>query len=169
MSRVLKQAIGWGRRDVHRARRRAAARHARLDRLMGLPASQQRALAEIETALADEHPGLGPLFDIFTGLAGQEPMPVTERVTDRPRRFPWQRRMWPTVAGVVGLAVVTVVLFTLSLTLPSRPTCTGTVVSIAARIQASPTGSQASCATRQSEPDKTGPAGASTTRVKSAG
>jgi hypothetical protein len=163
MSRLLKQAIGWGRRDVRRARRRAAARHARPDRVIGLPASQQRALAEIEKTLADEHPGLGPLFDIFTGLAGQEPMPVTERVTARPRRLPLQRRMWPTVAGVVGLALVTVVVFTLSLTLPSRPTCTGTVVSIAARIQPSPTGSQASCSTGQSEPAKSGPAGAGTT------
>jgi hypothetical protein len=136
---------------------------------MSLPTSQQRALDQIEKALADDHPGLGPLFATFTRLVGNEAMPVTERVTARPRRLPWRRRMWPTIAGVVGLALVSVALFTLSLTLPSRPTCTGTVVSIAARIQASPTGSQASCATRQSEPDKTGPAGASTTRVKSAG
>ena len=66
----------------------------------------------------------------------------------------------PTVAGVVGLALVTVVVFTLSLTLPSRPTCTGTVVSIAARMTPLPTGSQAACATKQSEPSKTRPAGA---------
>ena len=168
MSRVLKQAINWGRRDVRRARRRAAG-PARQDRVTSLPTGQQRALDEIEKTLSDEHPSLGPLFDIFTGLAGQEPMPVTERVTGRPRRLPWQRRMWPTVAGVVGLALVTVVLFTLSLTLPSRPTCTGTVVSIAARMQASPTASQASCATQQGEPSRTGPARAGTTRVKSVG
>ena len=65
-------------------------------------------------------------------------MPATERVTAPRWRLPWQRRMWPTVAGVVGLALVAVALFTLSLTLPSRPTCTGTVVSIAARMQAAP-------------------------------
>jgi hypothetical protein len=41
-----------------------------------------------------------------------------------------------------------VVLFTLSLTLPSRPMCSGTAVSIAARMQAAPTGSQAACATQ---------------------
>jgi hypothetical protein len=136
---------------------------------MSLPASQQRALDQIEKTLADDHPSLGPLFDIFTGLAGREAMPVTERVTDRPQRLPWRWRMWPTVAGVVGLALVTVTLFTLSLTLPSRPSCTGTVISIAARTQAVPTGSQGACATQQSEPSKTGPATAGTTRAKSGG
>ena len=138
------------------------------DRVM-LPASQQRALDQIEKTLADDHPSLGPLFDIFTGLAGREAMPVTERVTARPRRLPWQRRMWPTVTGVVGLALVTVVLFTLSLTLPSRPACTGTVASIAARMQAAPTGSQAACATQQSGPSPTGPATAGTPHDKSGG
>ena len=139
------------------------------DRVMSLPASQQRALAEIEKTLADDHPGLGSLFATFTKLVGQEPMPVTERVTAQPRRLPSRRRMWPTLAGVVGLALVTVVLFTLSLTLPSRPSCTGTVVSIAARVQAVPTGNQAACATQQSEPSKTGPATAGTPRAKSGG
>ena len=156
MSHVLKQAISWGRRDdaEHAAERRPAWQ----DGVMSLPTSQQRALSQIEKTLADDHPGLGPLFAIFTGLVGQEAMPVTERVTEaRPRRLPWQRRMWPTVAGVVGLALVTVVLFTLSLTLPSRPTCTGTVVSIAARMQPLPTGSQAACATQQSEPSQDAP------------
>jgi hypothetical protein len=129
---------------------------------MNLPARQQRALSQIEKTLADDHPGLGPLFAIFTRLAGQEAMPVTERVTDRSWRLPWQRRwrwprrVWPTAAGVVGLAMMTVVLLTLSLTLPSRPGCTGTTDSIAARIQAVPTGSQAACATRQGDPATTG-------------
>jgi hypothetical protein len=132
---------------------------------MSLPTSQQRALSQIEKTLADDHPSLGPLFATFTRLAGQEAMPVTERVTIRP----WQRRMWPTAAGVVGLALVTVALFTLSLTLPSRPTCTATTVSIAAPMQALPTGSQAACTTRQSEPTKTSPARAGTTGAKSAG
>ena len=136
---------------------------------MSLPASQQRALSQIEKTLADDHPGLGPLFDIFTGLAGREAMPVTERVTDRSWRLPWPRRMWPTVAGVVGLALVTVVLFTLSLTLPSRPACTGTTVSIAARMQPLPDGSQAACATQQGEPAKTRPAGAGATHARSNG
>jgi hypothetical protein len=139
------------------------------DRVMCLPASQQRALDEIEKALAHDHPALGPLFATFTKVVGQEPMPVTERVAAQPRRLPWRRRMWPTVAGVVGLALVTVVLFTLSLTLPSRPGCTGTVVSIAARMQAAPTGTQAACATQQSGPGTTGPATAGTTHAKSGG
>jgi hypothetical protein len=136
---------------------------------MSLPTSQQRALSQIEKTLADDHPGLGPLFATFTRLAGQEAMPVTERVTARSWRMPWQRRMWPTAAGVVGLALVAVALFTLSLTLPSRPACTATAVSIAARMQSVPTGSQAACATQQSEPIKTGPGRAGTTHAKSAG
>jgi hypothetical protein len=135
---------------------------------MSLPTGQQRALDQIEKSLALDHPALGPLFATFTRVVGQEPMPVTERVTARLRRLPWQRRMWPTVAGVVGLALVTVALFTLSLTLPNRPSCTGTVVSITARMQALPTGSQAACATQQSEPSKTRPARAGTTHAKPA-
>jgi hypothetical protein len=77
---------------------------------MSLPASQQRALNRIEETLADDYPGLGPLFAIFTRLAGQEAMPVTERVTTRrwrSRRMWRMWRMWPTVAAVVGLAMVT--------------------------------------------------------------
>jgi hypothetical protein len=135
---------------------------------MSLPPSQQRALSQIEKTLADDHPGLESLFATFTRLAGQESMPVTERVTAR-RRLPWQRRMWPTAAGVIGLALVTVVLFTLSLTLPDRPACSATAVSIAARIQSVPTGSQAACATQQSGPSRTGPARADTAHAKSAG
>jgi hypothetical protein len=77
---------------------------------MSLPVSQQRALNRIEEALAHDQPGLGPLFAIFTRLVGQEAMPVTERVTARPRRSRSPRRMWrmwPTVAAVIGLAMVT--------------------------------------------------------------
>jgi hypothetical protein len=135
---------------------------------MSLPTGQQRALDQIEKSLALDHPALGPLFATFTRVVGQEPMPVTERVRARPRRLPWPRRMWPTIAGVVGLALVTVALFTLSLTLPNRPACTGTVGSIAARMQAVPTGSQAACATQQSEPSKARPAGAGITHATSA-
>jgi translation initiation factor 1 (eIF-1/SUI1) len=136
---------------------------------MSLPASQQRALDEIEKTLADDHPGLEPLFATFTRLVGNEAMPGTEQVTIRPRRLPLQRRMGPTVAAVVGLAVAAVVLFTLSLTLPTRPACTGTVVSVAARIQSVPSGSQAACSTQPSEPSKTGPARAGATRATSGG
>jgi hypothetical protein len=125
---------------------------------MSLPAGQQRALSQIEKTLAGDHPDLAPLFDIFTGLAGRDTMPATERVTTPRWRLPRQRRMWPTAAGVVGLALLAVALFTLSLTLPSRPTCTGTVVSIAARMQALPTGNQATCATQPGGPSKSSPA-----------
>jgi Protein of unknown function (DUF3040) len=136
---------------------------------MSLPTGQQRALDQIEKTLAYDHPALGRLFADFTRVVGQEPMPVTERVKAWPRRWPWQRRMWPTVAGVVGLALVTVALFTLSLTLPSRPSCTGTVGSLAATMQALPTGSQAACATQPSKPGKTHPATAGITHARSAG
>lgn len=124
---------------------------------MSLPTGQQRALSQIEKTLADDHPGLGAVFATFTSLACEEAMPATEQITTPPWRLPRQRRMWLTAAGVVGLALVAVAVFTLSLALPSRPTCTGTVVSIAARAQPLPTGNQAACAT-QSGPSKTSPA-----------
>jgi hypothetical protein len=60
------------------------------DSVMSLPASQWRALNQIEKTLASDHPGLGPLFAVFTRLTGHEAMPVTERGTG----WPWWR-MWP--------------------------------------------------------------------------
>ena len=87
MSHVLKQAISYG-----PVQQRRGAGRAGQDRVMSLPTSQQRALDQIEKTLADDHPGLGPLFATFTRLVGQEAMPVTEQVTDRPRRLPWPRR-----------------------------------------------------------------------------
>ncbi len=57
--------------------------------MMSLPTSQQRALNRIEKTLAHDHPGLGPLFAIFTALVDREAMPVTERVTGRPWRSRW--------------------------------------------------------------------------------
>jgi hypothetical protein len=56
----------------------------------GLPAGQRRALNRIKRTLADDDLRLGPLFAIFTRLAGYEPMPATERVTAPPW---WRRRM----------------------------------------------------------------------------
>jgi hypothetical protein len=58
---------------------------------MSWPASQRRALSQIEKTLAADHPGLGPLFAIFTRLTDQEAMPVTEQAR------PWRLRqvMWP--------------------------------------------------------------------------
>ena len=99
---------------------------------MSLPGRQRRALVQIEQSLADDHPGLGPLFAVFTSLTREEAMPVTERVTARPWRRrgprwrPWRprqrrgrprqhpgrprRRMWPGLATVAVLAVATGVL-----------------------------------------------------------
>jgi hypothetical protein len=60
---------------------------------MGLPGGQQRALNRIEKTLADDDPRLGPLFAIFTRLAGHEAMPATERVTAPPWRIRRIRRI----------------------------------------------------------------------------
>jgi hypothetical protein len=116
---------------------------------MGLPASQRRALNQIEKALADDHPSLGPLFAVFARLAGQEAMPVTERVTARRWWQPWwQRRMWPAVATVIGLAMITGALLTLSLRLPGPQVCKDTVVAVAAHVRSVPTVGRPACATR---------------------
>ena len=116
---------------------------------MSLPASQLRALNLIEKTLADDHPGLGPLFAIFTRLTGHEPMPVTERVTARR----WQgRRMWPTVVTLFGLTMATGVLLTLSLLMSGPQVCVpSTVTAGAAHARSVPTGRQAACATQQNK------------------
>ena len=86
---------------------------------MSLPAGQRRALNLIEKTLADDHPGPGPLFAIFTSLAGHEAMPLTERVTARRQR---RMRVWvrvrPGIATAVGLAMAMGALLALSLMLP---------------------------------------------------
>jgi hypothetical protein len=105
---------------------------------MSLPASEQRALNQIEKTLADDHPSLGPLFAIFTRLTGHEAMPATERVTVRP----W-RRTWPAVVTLVGLAMAIAALLTLSLMLPGPQVCaTGRVTRVAAHTRSVPTGRQ---------------------------
>jgi len=120
--------------------------------MMSLPTSQQRALDQIEKTLADDHPSLSPLFAIFTGLAGLEAMPVTERVTARPWWLRWQRWVSPTVATLVGLAMAAVALFTISLTMPRPQVCPSTAITAAAaaHIQSVPIGRLPACATQQS-------------------
>jgi hypothetical protein len=131
---------------------------------MSLPASQQRALNQIEKTLADDHPSLGPMFAIFTGLTGHEAMPVIERVTARPWRWRWPMR--PGVVIVVALAMVTGALLTLSLVLPSTRLCAPGTVTVATRTQAAAAGPQpaAACPTQQSttqqnKPGKTSQSG----------
>lgn len=125
---------------------------------MSLPASQRRALNQIEKSLADDHPGLGALFAAFTRLTGQETMPVTEQVTVRPWR--WQRRMRPGVVTVVGLAMATGALLTLSLMLPGPQVCVpGNVPPAAAYGRSVPTGRQPACATQQTKPAGTSQSG----------
>jgi hypothetical protein len=57
---------------------------------MSLPAGQQRALNRIEKNLADDDFGLGPLFAIFTSLAGKgraraQLPPSSRRTCSQPR------------------------------------------------------------------------------------
>ena len=125
---------------------------------MSLPASQRRALNLIEKTLADDHPGLGPLFAIFTRLADHEAMPLTERVTARR-----QRRMRPAVAAAVGLAMAMGALLALSLMLPSPRVCApGTVTPASAHTRSAPAGHQPACATQQGKPGTTSQGGAYT-------
>ena len=127
---------------------------------MSLPASQRRALNQIERTLADDHPSLGPLFAIFTRLTGREAMPVTERVTARQWR--WQGRWRPRLVTLVALAMAMGVLVTISLMLPGPQQCatdTGTLTSAVAHAQAVPTGRQAACPPPQNSQSKTGQRG----------
>ena len=129
---------------------------------MSLPASQRRALNQIERTLADDHPSLGPLFAIFTRLTGREAMPVTERVTARQWRWRWQRRWRPRLVTLVALAMAMGVLVTISLMLPGPQQCatdTGTLTSAVAHAQAVPTGRQAACPPPQNSQSKTGQRG----------
>jgi hypothetical protein len=120
---------------------------------MSLPASQLRALNLIEKALADDHPGLGPLFAIFTKLTGHEPMPVTEQVMAR-----WWRTMWPAVVTLVGLTMAAGGLLTLSLLMSGPQVCVpSTVTTVAAHARSVPTGRQPACATQQNKPGTTSP------------
>jgi hypothetical protein len=137
---------------------------------MSLPASQRRALVQIEQSLADDHPSLGPLFAVFTSLTGQQAMPVTERVTARPWRRPARRRRpagrrrrtRPGVGTVVVLAVATGMLLTLSLLLRGPRMCaSGTFASVAAQARSVPSGRQAACATQQNKPSNTSQSGLS--------
>ena len=115
---------------------------------MSLPAGQQRTLDRIEKTLTHDHPGLGPLFAIFTKLVSHEAMPVTERVTarrSRPRS--WQLR--PAIATLVGLGVAVVALFALSLTLPNSQECPASVSTAAAHMSSVPAGRVAACTTQQ--------------------
>jgi hypothetical protein len=129
---------------------------------MSLPASQRRALNQIERTLADDHPSLGPLFAIFTRLTGREAMPVTERVTARRWRWRWQRRWRPRLVTLVALAMAMGVLVTISLMLPGPQECgtdTGTLTSAVAHARAVPTGHQAACPPPQNSQSKTGQRG----------
>jgi len=113
---------------------------------MSLSAGQQRALNQIEKALADDDLRLGLLFSAFTRLAGHEAMPVTEPIAGPPRRG--IRRMRSAVVTVIGLAMVTSV-FILSQALPSQQVCPSTITAVSAHVQSAGTGRQPACKPRQ--------------------
>ncbi|HEY1627009.1 MAG TPA: hypothetical protein VGG16_24760 [Streptosporangiaceae bacterium] len=124
---------------------------------MSSPASQRRALSQIEKALADDHPGLGPLFAVFTRQTGDEPMPVTERVT----AWRWQRRrMWPAVVTLAGLTVAIGVLLAISLLLPGPQVCVAsTVTTVAAHARLVPSGRQPGGAIQPNKPGQASQSG----------
>jgi hypothetical protein len=134
----------------------AGLREASQDRVMSLPASQRRALNQIEKTLADDHPSLGPLFAIFTRLTGREAMPVNERVTARP----WRWRVRPAVLTLFGLAMAIGTLVAISLTLPGPQVCAaGTVTPVAAPTPSVPAGRQPACSLQQNKPSETSQSG----------
>lgn len=129
---------------------------------MSLPASQRRALNQIEETLANDHPGLGPMFAIFTRLTGHEAMPLTEQVTARlwlwPRR--WPPRLRPAVVTLIGLAMATGALLTLSLMLPGSQACApGSVSPVTAQTQPVPIGRPRTCPTQQDKTSETSGSG----------
>jgi Protein of unknown function (DUF3040) len=127
---------------------------------MSLPAGQQRALSQIERTLAVDHPGLGPLFAIFTRLAGHEAMPATERVMAQRWRWRGRWRRVPTAVVVVaGLAIATGALLTLSLLLPAPPLCPGAAIGATARTQPVAAGRLPACTPRPSTPAGAGQSG----------
>jgi hypothetical protein len=129
---------------------------------MSLPASQRRALNQIEETLANDHPGLGPMFAIFTRLTGHEAMPLTEQVTARPWLWPrrWPQRLRPAVVTLIGLAMATGALLTLSLLLPGPQACApGTVSPVAAQTQPVPIGRPRTCPTQQDKTSETSGSG----------
>jgi hypothetical protein len=62
---------------------------------MSLPACQERVLRGIESALRRGEPRLASIFAIFTRLTGDEELPRTEQLVQRP--WPWR---WLDRAGV---------------------------------------------------------------------
>jgi hypothetical protein len=75
---------------------------------VGLPVSQQRVLAGIESALEDDEPRLGSLFAIFTRLTRDEGAPRTETL----RTETLLRRAWPagglttTVRAIIAVPLI---------------------------------------------------------------
>jgi hypothetical protein len=127
---------------------------------MSLPAGQQHALNKIEKTLADDHPGLEPLFGIFTRLTGHEAMPVTERLSaqPQPRRGQtrrWRGQRWPAVATLVGLAMVIGVLLGVSLLLRSPPACPSGTDSQIARVHPVSAERQPACPSQAANPGGT--------------
>lgn len=87
------------------------------ERIVSLPARQQRELHRIEETLAADDPRLRSMFSIFTRLTQQEAMPGTERVRTSLRRPPRRATVIP-IALIAVLAVLV-----LGLLVPSPSMC----------------------------------------------
>jgi hypothetical protein len=74
---------------------------------MSLPARQQRALDRIDQTLAVDDPRLGSMFEIFSRLTLDEPMPVSERVTAGLKRV-LRPAMMVSIALIASLTVLLV-------------------------------------------------------------
>jgi hypothetical protein len=127
---------------------------------MSLPVSQQRALNQIEKTLAGDHPGLEPLFGIFTRLTSHEAMPVTERLSPQPQRWRgrtrrWRGQKWPAMVTLAGLATVIGVLVGISLLLPSPQACPSGAVSQVARVRSISAARPPACPSQAAKPGST--------------
>src|ERR1700729_3472632 len=107
---------------------------------MSVRAGQQRSLDRIESTLLDDDLRLGSLFAIFTRLASEEAMPVTERVI----AGPWRQWLRPALVAAFGLAAVVSVLV-LSLLVPGRQACQGGAAAGPAHMEPFRAGRQAAC------------------------
>ncbi len=87
---------------------------------MGLPARQQRALDEIESALEVRYPQLSAMFATFTRLTGGQ-RPVSSERLPRRSQARWRRGLLPLVPAAAVMAFLAGLLITVAVGGP--PAC----------------------------------------------